>query len=150
MFKKYLRYKHKFTSWFILLTRFERLTLLINRRVCEKNYKGLAESNSGWAKSVDGRKQRNCWLVKITLLFSSAPRVNFTNILHAAFTLISLRQKITISNFKHIKAAQNTYVQKNMLVIVGEIDSSFLLYRADRVDVLKGVFIDTTISDVEN
>jgi len=40
------------------------------------------------------------------------PAVNFTNILQAAFGPISLQQKITNPNCKHMKAAQNTFVKK--------------------------------------
>jgi len=44
------------------------------------------------------------------------PIVNFTNILRAAFVLIFFCKIITITKSKHIKAAQNTFVQKKLLV----------------------------------
>ena len=39
--------------------------------------------------------------------------INCANILQAAFVPISFRQKITNPNCKHIKAAQNTFIQKS-------------------------------------
>ena len=42
-------------------------------------------------------------------------RVNFTKILQAAFALISFCQRIINPNFKHRKAAQNTFVRKSFL-----------------------------------
>jgi len=42
------------------------------------------------------------------------PVVNFTNILRVAFVLIFLRQKIAKPNCNLKKAAQNTFVQKNV------------------------------------
>ena len=39
--------------------------------------------------------------------------VNFTNILQAVFAPISFCQIVTNSNCKHLKAAQNTFVQKS-------------------------------------
>jgi hypothetical protein len=39
--------------------------------------------------------------------------VRITNILQAAFALLFICQKITESNSKERKAAQNTFVQKN-------------------------------------
>ncbi len=52
--------------------------------------------------------------------FFSRPRVNFTNILRAAFAPKSFCQKITNPNWKLIKAAQRTFVWLSMLLIFYE------------------------------
>jgi len=42
------------------------------------------------------------------------PSVNFINILQAAFAPLFLHQKLQKPNCKHRKAAQNSYVQKDV------------------------------------
>ena len=49
--------------------------------------------------------------------------VNWNNILRAAFASISFCRKITSTICKHIKAGQNTFVQKNCLWNADEIDT---------------------------
>jgi len=58
------------------------------------------------------------WLKHLFLLFRSSnpPSVNFTNLIRAAFALISFVQKITSPNFKQIKAALNTFLTKKLLI----------------------------------
>jgi hypothetical protein len=54
------------------------------------------------------------------------PSVNFTNILTAAVAPIFLHQKSPIKKLKYKKAANLTFVQKNLLKNVGQIDSCIL------------------------
>ncbi len=62
-------------------------------------------------------------LVKLT------PVVNFTNILQAAFVLISLCQKMTNLNCEQIIAAQNTFVQKAASKVYVKLTHSLRLKR---------------------